>query len=32
MALDESLPPSIQFAACVREIEFEYKGEELNDG
>lgn len=31
MALDESFPPSIQFAACVRVLELGYRGEELND-
>lgn len=31
MALDESLPPSIQFAACVRVLELGYRGEELSD-
>lgn len=31
MALDESLPPSLQFAACCRVLELGYRGEELND-
>ena len=31
MALDESLPPSIQFAACVRVLELGFRGEELQD-
>jgi hypothetical protein len=31
MAIDESLPPSIQFAACVRVLELGYRSEELSD-
>lgn len=31
MALDEALPPSIQFAACVRVLELGYRSEELSD-
>ncbi len=31
MALDDTLPPSIQFAACVRVLEFGFRGEELSD-